>query len=421
MSETLLDRIRDAAPTLDDSDWSDVVARAGLTPPEPEPAPRRRRPRRLVLVAFAAAVLAALAALGPWGGEDDRVTILDRALAAVSGGPVLHAVLRIDAGQLVIAGDGGPTRYTVVDLGSGHERAVETQIETWYDPDRDVLHQQVSTDGVVQWDSLRSGAGTGASPIDPALAAFFKGYRRSLDDGSARPVSEETIDGRRVIWLRFEVSRRGAQEIAVDTDSYQGLFLRGVCPECSAPPPTYKIVTLEGVAVEAANFTSPVPRPTRAKGRYSSGWRRTIELSEATSRLGRTALWAGPAVEGIALSRVQYIRASRHTGLPTTRRNQVARGRGLMFRYGDGAASVSIVETASYRFGPGNFDSRQAGRPLALSGAPIPPEGQAALTSIGPDYGWIAQLRKDGLFLEISSRSREVALAAARALQPVPR
>jgi hypothetical protein len=330
MSETsLLDRIRAAAPPLDDSDWSDVVARAGLVP-EPPP-PRPRRPRRVVGVAFVAAVIAAVAALGPWGGSDDRVTILDRALAAVSGGPVLHAVLRIDAARLVIAGDAGPTRYTVVDLASGQERNVETQIETWYDPHGDVFHQQVSTDGFVHWDSLRSRAETRAWPIDPALAAFFKGYRQALDDGSARPVGEETIDGRRVIWLRFEVPGRDAPEIAVAADSYEALFLRGVCPQCTAPPPTYTIVTLEGIAVDAANFTPPVRRAARSKGRYASGWRRTIELSEATSRLGRTALWASPAVRGLALSRVQYLRGSRHTGLPTTRRNRVARGHGLLF------------------------------------------------------------------------------------------
>lgn len=58
-----------------------------------------------------------------------------------------------------------------------------------------------------------------------------------------------------------------------------------------------------------------------------------------------------------------------------------------------------------------------------MAGAPLPPEGRVAISRAGSVDGqpvWIAQLRKDGLFVEVSASSRELLLEAVRALRPVP-
>jgi hypothetical protein len=448
LSDTeLTDRIRGLAPTRDDADWTEVVARAAVVDAPPSDLGRTigARLRRPITVALAGAVLIAAIALIPtWLGGGERVSLVDRALAAVSGGPVLHAVLAIETEKMMIAADGEARHLSVVDLATGRERTVETRIELWYDPDRKLLRQIVSIDGAVRWDVLHSpqkredsrgrvSPADGPPMIDPALAAFFRGYRQALADGSATRVGSDFVDGRRVEWLRFPVpgGENVSQEVALAANSEDALYLRTVCSHCAAKPPTYRIATLEGVSVEAANFSVPRAPEGSGKGRYANGGRRTIALEEADSLLGQTALWAGRKVGGADFSLAQYVYGSRHTSLPTTKENEVGRGHGLLFLYGveveknggwrvsPGKPNLSITETADYRFGPGNFDNGDADRPLTLAGGPVPPAGEVALSSGGPNGGWSGQLEKNGLYVEIQASSRELVLAAARALEPV--
>jgi hypothetical protein len=434
----LTERIRELAPRRDDSDWPEVVARAVATGSASPELRRLPAPRRILAAAFAGVLLVLAVVLIPdWLGGDERVSLVDRALAAASGGPVLHAVLKIETEKTVIDSGDPARRFTVVDLATGRERAVETRIELWYDPERSLLHHVASIDGVVQSDALH----TSRSPGEPELAAFFRGYRQALADGSATLAGSDVVEGQRVEWLRFPVAGREGvgREVALAEGSDEALYFRGFCARCTAKPPMYRIDRLEGVSTDAADFSPPQAPKESRKGRYASGGRRTIGLDEAESRLGRPALWAGQRVEGLDFSHVQYVYGTRHTSLPTTRDNEVGRGHGLLLIYGadieaegrwqigpDGTwqrASdkpyVSITETADYRYGPGNFLNRDADRPLTVAGAPVPPPGQVALSGMGPNAGWLAQLQKNGLYVEIHASSRELALAAARALEPV--
>ena len=433
------ERIRGLAPTRDDSDWADVVARARVAPaPDVRPPRRRRRLPTAVALAAGAAVLLALTAA--WLRSDDAPSLVDRALAAVSTGPVLHAALEIATVEMVLTPDGDATEFSVVDLATGDARTVTTRHELWWDPERQLLRGRTSIGGTVQWEWLQSPRGTqsthgrddptsGPPTADPALAGFFRGYARALEDGTATRAGTEIRDGRTVEWLRFPAREGGnSSEIALDVESGRALYLRTVCPRCSTAPPTYRIDVLEGVERAAADFTPPRRRDRRSTGRYADGGGRDIVLGEASKLLGTTALWGGPAVGSLKLSRVEYRWASRHTALPTTPENEVGRGRGLVFLYGvpgsgrrrTPARSLAIMETADYRFGPGNFDPRGGGPPLTLAGGPVPPEGKVALSSLGRDYGWSAQLRKGELFVEVHAPSRVLALQAARALTPVP-
>jgi hypothetical protein len=454
----LLDRLLEGANPVALDDLPEPQSAAGdalysrlaaLVEPQPCGAAGLRRPfsrlphRRLgVAVAAAAAITVAAALLPTRLADRGRVDVIERALAAVSTGPVLHAVLEVPTSEITQAP--GPVRISIVDIASGRERPMMTRYELWYDAERQLLRQTSGSEMAVVWESLQtrdrtydnrgSRAHSGPPTVDPALAAFFTGYRQALEDGTARVSGSGVIDGRPVQWLRFPPrdGRGLPQEIAVDTDSYEPVRLRPICAQCSSVP-TYRVIRLEGVSEAAADFRRPV-RTERPRIAAFSRNQRTIALAEAGSALGRPALWAGAVVKGANFVAVRLIIPTAHSSFPVTVKNMIGRGRGLTLLYGTSSTTlgkggvnanpkkpfVFISQAADYRFpfGGFNFNNADAGRPLTIASTPVPPEGELALMSIQAGF-WTVQLRKNGLYVEIDGPSRELALAAARALRPL--
>jgi hypothetical protein len=434
----LAERLRRLAPALDDSDWQDVVDRV-----EPAAAPARTRRRRLPLVALVAAALAAAIALVPSQLDRSKQSddLLSAALAAVSTGPVLHVVLSVPTQDTAFGAH--PLHLSIVDVATGKARPVMTTNELWYDPSRHELHQQTRVDGALRYDVLatpnedvsnqsRPATGTGVPSEQPALAAFFGGYKQALERGDAKEAGTAFVDGRKVIWLRFPPSHAyGVQEIAVDPVSYRPLYLKTLCPFCTVTPPTYRILTLEGVSTKNANFTRPTFRRPAEGDRYTNSEKRLVPLRQATRLIHHVALWAGPSVGGIRYTAALFENDTRHSGPHITKANTVARAYGVTMIYGaqltahggtrhiPGKPGVSIAEAVDYTLGPGNFDNAEANRPLALGLTPIPPEGKLALSSLGGP-GWDGQLRRDGLYVEIFAPTRALVLATARALTRTP-
>jgi hypothetical protein len=371
------------------------------------------------------------------------MSFVDRALAAVSQGPVLHAVLELPTTETWVTPDSHPS-LAVVDLATGHERPMMSELEIWYDPNRQSVRQVNSVDGTIQWESLQTPTGDkdnlghsqpadGPPSIDPGLAAFFKGYRQALADGSAIDMGSGSVDGRDVEWLRFPATSEYdvAEEIAVDRSTYQAVALRAaVCPKCTAPRPIYSITSLEGISRARADFTAPMahnPHPVALYGAsYNSG-----EVNGATVYLGQQAYWAGEVVGGVAFSGVEYARAANYSTNAPTAASLIATGHGTTFYYGtpseprsrSGAApvtpSVSIAETADVGFAFHGFNMEElstTGDPLSIGRAALPPEGQMVLGNTGGL--WVGQMRKGQLYIEIESNSRALALDAARSLVP---
>src|SRR5687767_12240358 len=114
-------------------DWDAVVRDAGV---------RRRRAllRPLAGLAVAAAALFALALFQPWEGESP--TVLERALAAVDDGPVLHVVLRGEWGG------------TLVSLSTPDRQPVHGENEVWYDSERGLVHMISRLGGVIQHEEV---------------------------------------------------------------------------------------------------------------------------------------------------------------------------------------------------------------------------------------------------------------------------
>ncbi len=421
MTETA-DRIRALAPPADDADWADVARRAG----------RSRLPRR-ALVLTLAGIVAVVAVLGASElTSRGRVEIVDRALAAAPRGPVLHVVLAIDTQDVMVSDDGDSTvRYVVRNLTTGTERPVETTEEFWADRDH-LIHAVERIDGLPVWDSLAKTTRGGAVRTDPALAAFFTGYREALASGQAKPAGSGILEGRRVDWLRFPRTNGGvdsASEIGLDPSSGKALFLRSWCDECPHPAgPAYRIETLAGV--ERANVARAVRHLPAA--RFGDGGGHMIPLRDADRLLRRQALWAGRAVAGVPFSLVEYRWASRNSGTPPTLANSVSRGRGLVFLYGvqaragghgyepiPGQPTLSVTVTPDAPFGPGNFFSYGLRVAQTVAGGPVPEYDDVALSHIA--YGWDVQFRKDGLYVEVSAPTRALALAVTRAIEPLAR
>ncbi len=428
-------------------DWSDVVARAASAGPRRAPARNLRRRgaltrRRAALVVALAAAIAAVAALLPGRIGGGHEGVVAEALAAVSQGPVLHAVLQVQTSQTWDSPSHEHPTIELLDLASGQAQPVVSQMELWYDPERGLALQVDSVNGTVTWQSLQTPTAnyndhghqqTSSSPaqIDPGLAAFLKGYKQSLADSTATDQGPATVDGRAVEWLRFPplTSSSVPEEVAVDRDTFQAVAMRAICPNCTIKPPTYTITTLEGISRGAIDFSPPKvvdPHPVKLyDASYDLG-----TLSGATSYLGHHPYWAGNSIDGLAFTGAQFDHSTNYSSETPSADSVIASGKGVTFYYGapkpptfhtpPGQPYLSIGETADIGFAFHGFNMEELsedGQPLTIARTTVPPGEQAILTDLGI---WVVQLRKDNVYIEIEGPSREVVVDTARALTPTP-
>src|SRR4051812_26619071 len=230
-------------------DWDEALRRAR----------RASRARRLPLFALAAAIavgLFALAAVDPWG-RGGGATVLERALAAVGDGPVLHVLFR------------EPSLYdAVIDRRAGSEQAdPPTEIEIWYDRDRGV-HYVSRVGGAVLHDVVSS---TGSIPEFDALRALAADYRGALQSGAATVVGEGELDGTRVYWIRIsdrtDRARRNpsgpsttftiSEEVAVSSNGYRPVATRYTVNGELEPHSLKRIVTFETLPAGAGELGPP--------------------------------------------------------------------------------------------------------------------------------------------------------------------
>jgi hypothetical protein len=249
--------------------------------------------------------------------------------------------------------------------------------------------------------------------VDPGLSGFLTGYQQALEDGTARQVGEGTVDGRPVVWLEMHLPvprPPGAdrtpdpieQRVAVDRETHRPVLVRSLDGQAS-----YRVLRIETVATEDANFAEPEQAPAESLPTGGSVVSETeIGLDDAQTVLGTQAFWAGERVHGLPLTKVTHDVLSTHyargSGVDPSRTE------GLTLEYGSGERSVTINEATepavAYRWP--SWDTLW----------PVPPAGTAR---VGP-FGW-AFLVRDGVYVSIMSPlGEEAALDAARALEPIP-
>jgi len=375
--------------------------------------PRRRLARLAVAALLTAAVGVALLLLAPWAGRGPDV--LDRALAAVGERPVVHAVVESSSPNSV-----------VVDLATGAERERVSRTEFWFDAERSLLRTRLTTDGRQLTDAVSTPdhlyTDIGVFPqegvtaqLDPALAGFATRYRRALEDGTAKVVGHQRIDGRNLTLIEIEIpGSEGARErVGVTDDDYRPFFFRYVQPD-GQESPWLRVAVLESVDRDAATFAPPAqspPRPTSGRASSSSD----VAIGEAAAALGGSALWVGASVGGFSLAKARLTTSKiGWTDGRTTEGTAI----NLSYGAGRGRAGISIGEATAVA------GAYVIGIDGVSGGDPLPPPGSIALRGIPGSGGtvslWRGQLRVGSVYVALESSNRELLLAAVRALRPVP-
>ena len=357
----VLDRI---APPYDGAgDWDRVLRDAGLERRS------RRLPLRLAAAVALVAVAAGVVALWPSGTGP---SVIDRALAAAAGGPVLHLVYESDL------------EHTLVDLETGERTEVTAEQEVWFDPEAGLRETQ-RFEGVVQFD-VSLGAAEVSEHASTLYTSLGAGYREALESGRAEVLGEDVVEGTPVYWIRIGPDNH---DVAVSRETYEPVFIRIAQ---HGETGLTRIVVYETMAAGSAplEVTDPETLPSEL-GSYGAD----VELSDAAALLGRAPVWAGPDLHGFALDSVRELRLPVPDGVVT----------GLSVAYGSagGAPHVEISQATEL------VDSLTM---IAGVRGYEPPEGTLLLS------GTMALLRSNGLVVTIHAPDEVTAIEVARSLRP---
>ncbi len=444
----LLDEL---TPSYDDrvGDWEHVATDA-------QPATRRRIlfSTRVRLGVLVAAIVAAAGLALAWPFDNQHASVLDRALAAVGDGPVLHVVLRGEWGGML------------VDLSSGERKPVYGDNEVWYDSETGRTHMIERLGGVVQGEEVYQPKKAAAE-----LAALGRTYRQALESGTARVTGEGTIDGEPVVWITIHSEllpdvadgkdHEWAQQVAVSKRTFKPVALRETRDGQPGPGTQQRVLELQLLARTDGDFTAS--RPSREGTAFKQG-RERISLEQAPAVLGGTPLWLGRDYDGLPLARVyrettsvghqQRVRLTGPQAAAAIKCSEQRAGGGDCFRALGLTSSVEVRqdgvfttrgpiewsdEQSSVVFFYGTvgddpstypedsiplFDKRyvtvtestQASPFRRGAGSYVPPESSVFIAA-GGRTGF---LQRDGIQIGIDAGSESAVLGAARALTPMP-
>jgi hypothetical protein len=415
--------------------------------------PRRRSLALQLAVATGFAALVALFVVAPWKGSE-RVGILDRALAAAGDGPVLHVVFR--------GGWGG----TLVDLKSGERTPVYGEREVWFDPSRDLVHQISRFGPKVEGEELYE-----RNEGDRELTSLWRDYRPALENGSARVLGRDTIDGMPVYWIIVRAlmlpdvadhkDHELAQQVAVSQETFKPVAMRYTRDRRVMEGATERIIRFETVDLEDADFTSAPERSSNGAAVMQGS--EPIPLSQAADVLGRTPYWLGPEFERLPMSRSEraFSAIGRHEETLMTGPDADKILRCVRLRHmrrpscRRGAPSFQIRGDKVYVRGPVRWGRRQTGLTLFYGqvgddpatfkkedAVPLYAEPNVVLTekddlskrllgspgptSYAPPAGSLLLmpgssgfLVRDGVYISIRAPKDELVIEAAKALRPM--
>jgi hypothetical protein len=377
------------------SDW-DAVLREGR--------PRRRARSLQLVVATGVVALAALFVVAPWKGSE-RVGVLDKALAAVGDGPVLHVVLRGDWGG------------TLVNLKTDERKPLYEEREVWFDSNHGLVRQISRFGGVVQYEDVYP-----RNTKDRELTALWQDYRGALKRGTARVVGEDVVDGMPVYWIivRSQMlpdvadhkKHEFAQQVAISRETFKPIAMKYTRDRQEPPPGTSEhILRFETVPLDPADFEGNSDTP-QSRGPMMFG-RTPTAFESAAQILGRTPYWLGPEYAGLALAQTQKERF--RIGLPPG----AVEHTGVVFFYGTLGDDPSTFkkDTIPLMNKPYVEIAQTTDRELLTRGAPlayVPPAGSIVLMP-----GISGYFVRDGVYITIRSGNDKLILDAARALMPM--
>jgi hypothetical protein len=360
--------------------------------------PRRPRLARIAprLAAVAVAVVAVVLAVLFVPDRVARPGVIDRALAAIGNGRVLH--LRTET----------PSGLVYIDLKSGHRTVDMLQNEVWLDRDTNRFHFLMESHGrvgdIVWPDDATSGATSGPSGIDPAFTALWSGYREALESGDAKLERKDVLAGRPVYWLRFQSSQPGTPgtEVAIDRGTYKPVLFREHF--ANGRQIDERVLVAETLDFRSADFKRRGPNLFDIS---SSGGGYSIDLPPKQAVVKAPWLTAGDSVIGLPLRVVSQLTAQEN-------------GRtflGVVLIYGDVERSPTELTIEQLRR-PTNPDFWRAIPPNAVAiqqGTSSAGQSQKQVTQ------WTGSVVKDGVYAEIeTTRGERALLQVARALRRAP-
>jgi hypothetical protein len=300
-----------------EGEWERVLADAQRS---------RRRGFGLALSPVAvAAAIAILALAWPFGSERPG-GVLERALAAMGEGPVLHIVYR---------GEWGPTR---VDLSTGEITPIVAESEVWYDPKRGANHIY-RLDGEVQHEHLTRPPQLSVRQ-EEKFVALADNYRAALQAGKARVIGPGRVGDRAVLWIRTTAewlpdSADGrnhlfAEEVAVDRETYEPVYARSTRDGRAFPGGGAVIAELERLDAGSGDFE--VDEASRSLEGFMGGaeYGKLLKPDEFSTAVGGTALWLGSSYDGRPLADAREFTVLRRED----RDDQWEKTRGLYLFYG---------------------------------------------------------------------------------------
>lgn len=399
--------------------------------------------RAPALVATLVAAVVAMMMIAPWQG--DRGGVVERALAAVGHGPVLHVVTEQPSPY---------GYYQPISLMTGQPIPVTSRKEVWFDQNRDLKKTISTVNGIVFEEVLETAEGAftpsgpvftcawiGAHPIaakeagvscnsntqdgttapqiseqspklDLALAGFVDRYRSALASGQAREIGTGRLDGRHVIWLRITSAASPdsilpeTQEVAIDAASYAPLLVRS--PGSSNVE--LRVVAINTQPYAPARFTRPTVAHSPSSGRVLSS--SPIELAETSRVLGGQALWLGHEWQGLRLVAIKQEELT--TGYGPLSELNPKRSFGVVFGY----ARVKPDGTTDTRTTISIREARQCELAYGWSCTARDPSGDTMIKG-PPAFASIFQ--RDGLYISISQTSVQPSpVEVAKELQPAP-
>ncbi|MFN2471574.1 MAG: hypothetical protein ABR583_11435, partial [Gaiellaceae bacterium] len=252
-----------------------------------------RRLAGAVAIGSAIAAATVLALLWPFDGERSG-GVLERALAAVGQGRVVHVTFRTDPG------------FTLVNLETGARRRLFTEREVWYDEERGLHELRRIGDTVVE-DSLWA-PGEVPDLWRRTFAVMADGYRESVASGRADLLGAGEVDDRPVYWVRVDerslpaisaaTGREWAFDVAVAQDTYLPVATRIVGNGApTSPPMLERISHVEMLGEGGGSFAPGDVRPRMAEGACCKGGGRAT-VREAAELLGRPPLGLGDSFLG---------------------------------------------------------------------------------------------------------------------------
>lgn len=363
-----------------------------------------------------------------------------------------------------------PTDVRAVEIATGASRPVLHEQEIWYDADRGLRKTVVRVGSTVVDVTLETPPGgytahgivydcawiaahpveatkahvscnasgdNGTTPrviprpkprLDPGLSGFVDGYRRALAAGQAREAGSGDLDGRQVDWLVFRTSD-GSERVALDADSHKPLLLvddgHGL---------RLRIRTIETVPYAATDFSRPRPDEVPVGPSFGKATD-AADLPLEPGAIGAVmpnALWAGKTLAGLPLARAEQQTLVAAFAGATPQRS----GTGLELEYGSIAAGGHLDASQPYvRVSESPSRELAFGNKWGFAGGGDPAAGQLYVITtndgdqeraFGPDGKPLPPSPSltlgfaviDGVYVTIETSTPELALAAARALEP---